>query len=99
MEYIRGLFNLKTVKEDKFSWFLFMCIVVVIPYGFSKLEASHKALMDQHEKSCTEMKTMMQNTLEEYKGVMGDCSSVVRQQDSIIAVQNEQIKTLKKIKD
>ena len=99
MEYIRGLFNLKTFKEDKFSWFLFMCIVVVIPYGFSKLEASHKALMDQHEKSCGEMKTILQDRLEEYKIIMSDCSSVIKQQDSIIVVQNEQIKILRKIKD
>ena len=99
MEYIRGLFNLKTFKEDKFSWFLFVCIVVVIPYGFSKLEASHKALMDQHEKSCGEMKTILQDRLEEYKIIMSDCSSVIKQQDSIIVVQNEQIKILRKIKD
>ena len=99
MEYIRGLLNLKTFKEDKFSWFLFVCIVVVIPYGFSKLEASHKALMDQHEKSCGEMKTILQDRLEEYKIIMSDCSSVIKQQDSIIVVQNEQIKILRKIKD
>ena len=99
MEYIRGFLSLKTFKEDKFSWFLFVCIVVVIPYGFSKLEVSHKALMDQHEKSCGEMKTILQDRLEEYKIIMSDCSSVIRQQDSIIVVQNEQIKILRKIKD
>lgn len=104
MEYIKELFSLDNFKKDKVNWLLFVGLVVVIPFLIKKNEDAHSLMRadftkskEEHERACGEMKAILKENLIQYREELTGAIDIMRVKDSIIIVQNERLRTQKRI--
>lgn len=104
MTFLRGLIDFDTFKKDKINWLLFVGLVIVIPI-LEKRNQQALLLMRQdmeqahanQDKACLEMKNSLKEALKDYKIELNHAINMIKTKDSIIVIQNERLRTQKKI--